>query len=103
MKRPQGVHWEVEITMLGALACGRNAYGGGDYLSSRTPQRIARDGLDMVRILYCVEGGNWWGTDVGEFGQRTGDIVVTDFARPDWYQSRGQASIILVIARTRWV
>lgn len=98
-ERPEGVRWEVEITMLGALACGRNAYEGADYLSSRTPQRIARDGLDMLRIIYCVEGGSWWGTDAGEFGQGAGDIVVTDFARPEWFQSRRQASVILFIAR----
>src|SRR5579872_3623661 len=98
-ERPEGVRWEVELTMLGALACGRNAYEGADFFSSRTPQRIARDGLDMLRITYCGEGGSWWGTDAGEFGQGAGDIVVTDFARPEWCQSRRQASVILVIAR----
>jgi AraC-like DNA-binding protein len=98
-ERPEGVRWEIEAIMLGALTFGGNAFEGGDYLARRTPQRIARDGLDMLRIMYCVEGGNWWGTDVGEFGQQPGDIVVSDFTRPDWIQSRGQTSIILFVGR----
>lgn len=98
-ERPEGVRWEAEITMLGALACGRNDYEGADYFLTRSPQRVARDGLDMLRIMYCVGGRSWWGTDVGEFGQQAGDIVVTDFARPEWCQSRGQTSIILILPR----
>ena len=53
-----------------------------------TPDRIARDGLDMIRLMRCVEGAVWWRVEEREFAQRPGDIVVTGFSRPDQMRAR---------------
>jgi hypothetical protein len=79
----QDVSWRLEGWRLRSIAFGYSRWIGGDYQFSRTPERIARDGLDMIRLMRCVEGAVWWRVEEREFAQRPGDIVVTDFSRPD--------------------
>lgn len=96
---PERVRWWVEGVMLGPLMLGRNHHADADAVTGRAPERIARDGLDMIRIMHCLENGLWWGVEGGEFGQRAGDIVVTDFTRPEFTFTRRQTSQGLVIPR----
>ena len=98
----QDVSWRVEGWRLRSIAFGYSRWAGGDYQFSRTPERIARDGLDMIRILRCVEGAVWWRVEEREFAQRPGDIVVTDFSRPDEMRSRETTSLVLILPRAEF-
>ena len=95
----EDVSWRVEGWRLRSIAFGYSRWIGGDYQYSRTPERIARDGLDMIRLMRCVEGAVWWRIEDREFAQRPGDIVVTDFSRPDQMRARNSTSLVLILPR----
>jgi AraC-like DNA-binding protein len=95
----QDVSWRVEGWRLRSIAFGYSRWSGGDYQFGRTPERIARDGLDMIRVMRCVEGAIWWRVEEREFAQRPGDIVVTDFSRPEEMRARDSTNLVLILPR----
>ncbi len=99
-EEPGGFSWDIEGLMIGPLSFGHTRHGGVDISMVRAPDRIARDGIDAIRLMQCLDGGSWWTTDAGAFGQRVGDIVVSDFSRPDHVQMRGQTARVLIVPRS---
>lgn len=97
--RPEDVTWRVEGVMLGPLVFGHTEIHGVTQVTRRTVERIAGDGMDLLRVFQVLSGPNWRRTDVGEFGVRPGEILVTDLARPEWAVTENQIARVLMVPR----
>ncbi len=95
----QTLSWRVEGWKLSPIAFAFSRSSGAAYEYARTRERVARDGLDMIRLMRCLDGASWWRVEEREFAQREGDIVVTDFSRPDQFRSHGLTNLVLILPR----
>ncbi|TAK99140.1 MAG: helix-turn-helix domain-containing protein [Rhodospirillaceae bacterium] len=88
---------EFESYLVGPLVMGGTTYDAHRY--GRSPERIARDGLNHYHLNLHLAGGVWIRVGDREFVVGPNDITLFDFAKP--FEGRSEKSSLLVVAIPR--
>ena len=99
---PQSLNWRVRSHLMGPLVMGLTELGGGQLRVERSPGKIARASLEVIKIQWMLEGGDHRQVD-GRDQTRTrlaaGDIGISDMTRRETTTQGDARSLCLIIPR----